>query len=85
LCSESTRALIISGGRFAPGSVRVAHGGTSPQRIISTMRLPSWIETTGAGCVGATLNRGFHHSFAATDGSSEACSSSTTSSCEVSV
>jgi hypothetical protein len=33
--------------------------------------------TTGAGCVGATLNRDFHHSSCAADASSDACMSST--------
>jgi hypothetical protein len=68
------RALIMSGG-FVPS--RPAQCGSRPQRISSTVRLPSCSVTTGAGCVGATLKRGFHHSPRA-DMPSDACRSSTT-------
>jgi hypothetical protein len=70
--SDSTRALIISGG-FAPGLL--PQNGTSPQRMSSSTRALAFTITTGAGCVGATLKRAFHHSLCGAAGSIAASSS----------
>ena len=80
--SDSTRALIMSGG-FLPA--RSAQNGTSPQRISSIVRAPPCSVTTGAGWVGATFQRGFHHGSCDAATSSVASRSSTIFSCRVSV